>query len=97
VWELQPGDASPYHWHASEEEWLLVLAGSVTVRTPTGESVLEPWDVAAFTCGAAGAHQLRNDTGSTARLAWFATRSDPDVRVYPDDGSVIVVAGGEVL
>jgi uncharacterized cupin superfamily protein len=97
VWQLEPGDASPYHWHASEEEWLLVLAGTATVRTPKGETLLGPWDVAAFPCGAAGAHQVRNDTGSSVRLVWFATRADPDVRVYPEDGSVTVVAGGEVL
>jgi uncharacterized cupin superfamily protein len=97
VWELQPTEVSPYHWHASEEEWVLVLAGRPTVRTPAGESTLEPWDVAAFRCGEAGAHQLRNDTSETVRVAWFATRSDPDVRVYPDDGSVTVVVGGKVL
>jgi uncharacterized cupin superfamily protein len=97
VWELQPGEASPYHWHASEEEWLLVIAGTATVRTAKGEAVLEPWDVAAFTCGPGGAHQVRNNTDETVRLVWFATRSDPDVRVYPDDGAVTVVAGGEVL
>ena len=52
---------------------------------------------AAFLRGAAGAHQVRNDGGELVRLVFFATRSDPDVRVYPDDGSVTVVAGGEVL
>jgi hypothetical protein len=40
---------------------------------------------------------VRNDGGELVRLVFFATRSDPDVRVYPDDGSVTVVAGGEVL
>jgi uncharacterized cupin superfamily protein len=74
-----------------------VLAGTVTVRTPAEEIVLGPWDVAAFPCGEGGAHQVRNDTGTSVRLVWFATRADPDVRVYPDDGSVTVVAGGEVL
>jgi uncharacterized cupin superfamily protein len=97
VWELAPREASPYHWHAGEEEWLLVLRGRVTVRTPAGERTLEPWDVAAFVRGEAGAHQVRNDGDEPARLVFFATRSDPDVRVYPEDGAVTVVAGGEVL
>jgi len=97
MWDIPPGEASPYHWHASEEEWVLVIAGRPTVRTPAGESTLEPWDVAAFRCGEAGAHQLRNDTNETVRVVWFATRCDPDVRVYPDDGSVTVVAAGDVL
>jgi uncharacterized cupin superfamily protein len=97
VWELEPGQSSPYHWHASEEEWLLVIEGRPTVRTANGESTAEPWDVVAFTCGESGVHQLRNDTESTVRVVWFATRSDPDVRVYPDDGTMTVVAGGRRL
>jgi uncharacterized cupin superfamily protein len=47
--------------------------------------------------GREGAHQVRNETGEPVRVVFFATRSDPDVRVYPDDGAVTVVAGGEVL
>jgi uncharacterized cupin superfamily protein len=97
VWELAPGEASPYHWHAGEEEWLLVVAGRPTVRTPAGERELAPWDVAVFVRGAAGAHQVRNETGEPVRVVFFANRSDPDVRVYPDDGAVTVVSGGEVL
>ncbi|HZR96018.1 MAG TPA: cupin domain-containing protein [Gaiellaceae bacterium] len=95
--ELPPGEASPYHWHAGEEEWLVVLRGAVTLRTPAGERPLGPWEVAAFVRGEAGAHQLRNDGDETARVVFFATRSDPDVRVYPDDGAMTVVAAGEVL
>jgi uncharacterized cupin superfamily protein len=97
VWDLASGEASPYHWHAAEEEWLLVVRGRVAVRTPAGERSLGPWDVAAFVRGEQGAHQVRNDGDGPARVVFFATRSDPDVRVYPDDGAVTVVAGGEVV
>ena len=97
TWELEPGAASPYHWHASEEEWLVVLAGRVALRTPDGERLLEPWDCAVFPRGDLGAHQVRNDGDETARLVFLANRSDPDVRVYPDDGVTRVVANGKVL
>src|SRR5262249_46341894 len=60
LYELAPGQQSAYHWQGGEEEWLLVLAGAVTLRTPEGEQVLRPWDLAAFPRGAAGAHQVRN-------------------------------------
>jgi uncharacterized cupin superfamily protein len=36
----------PCHWHFGEEEWLLAVVGSPTLRTPEGERVLDPWDVA---------------------------------------------------
>ena len=97
MWELAPGESSPYHWHASEEEWLVVLSGRVTVRATDGERSLEPWDCAVFTCGEAGAHQVRNDGSEPARLVFVATHSDPDVRVYPDDGVIRVVARGVTL
>jgi uncharacterized cupin superfamily protein len=93
VYELAPGAASPYHWHVGEEEWLLVLAGTPTLRTPDGEQSLKPWDLALFRRGEGGAHQLRNDTEETVRAAFFSTKSDPEVAVYPDDGKIGVVAG----
>ena len=69
VYELAPGTRlAEYHWHFGEEEWLLVLAGSPTLRTPEGERVLEPWDVAVFVTGEAGAHEVRNDGGVAARF-----------------------------
>ena len=50
-----------------------------------------------FVRGEPGAHQVRNETDAVARIAFFATRSDPDGRVYPDDDEMTVVANGRVL
>jgi uncharacterized cupin superfamily protein len=94
VYELSPGTKiCPYHWHFGEEEWLLVVAGSPTLRTPEGERVLRPWDVAVFVRGEAGAHEVRNDTGAPVRVLLLSTASDPEVCVYPDSGKVGVFAG----
>jgi uncharacterized cupin superfamily protein len=70
-----------------------VLEGEPTLRTPDGEKRLRPWDVALFVRGEKGAHQIRNDTGSAVRAAFFSSVSDPEVAVYPDDGKVGVIAG----
>jgi len=94
VYELAPGErVCPYHWHFGEEEWLLVLAGTPTLRTPEGERVLRAWDVAAFVRGEAGAHEVRNDSDEPARVAMLSTASDPEVCVYPDSGKVAAFAG----
>jgi uncharacterized cupin superfamily protein len=93
LYELAPGEQSPYHWHYGEEECLICVAGAPTLRTPEGERVLQPWDVAWFVRGAAGAHQVRNDTDAPARVVMFSTCSDPEVCVYPDEGKVGVFAG----
>jgi uncharacterized cupin superfamily protein len=94
LYELGPGERMcPYHWHFAEEEWLIVVTGSPTLRTPEGERLLLPWDVAVFPRGPDGAHEVRNDMGEPARLVMLSTASDPEVCVYPDTGEVGVVAG----
>jgi uncharacterized cupin superfamily protein len=41
VYELPPGQAiCPYHFHWGDEEWLIVVAGTPTLRTPEGEAAL---------------------------------------------------------
>ena len=72
---------------------LLVVAGAPTLRTPEGEQVLKPWDVAVFRRGEEGAHQMRNDTDEPVRAVFFSTVSDPEVVVYPDEGRTGVIAG----
>ena len=38
VYELPPGQSiCPYHYELGDEEWLIVLAGRPTLRTPEGE------------------------------------------------------------
>src|ERR1700759_5072062 len=68
VYELDPGQASwPYHFELGDEEWLIVIDGELTLRTPDGERVLVAGDVACFPAGAAGAHAVRNHSKPTAR------------------------------
>lgn len=76
VYELPPDQAvSPYHYEEPAEEWLLVVSGSPTLRHPGGEEQLEPWDIVFFPAGPAGAHLVRNNSESTARVAMFSSTS----------------------
>jgi uncharacterized cupin superfamily protein len=93
IYDLPPGEAiCPYHFEWTDEEWLIVLAGRPTLRTPDGERVLEPWDTAVFVRGPAGAHQVRNVTETPVRVVLFSSVSDPEVVVYPDEGRTGVLA-----
>jgi uncharacterized cupin superfamily protein len=94
VYELPPGQAvCPYHYECGEEEWLLVLGGAPTLRTPDGEERLAAWDVACFPRGPEGAHQIRNETDAPARVAMFSTVVHPTATVYPDSDKVGIWTG----
>jgi uncharacterized cupin superfamily protein len=88
LYELPPGQAlCPYHYE-SEEEWLLVLQGRVTLRHPEGEDVLGPGDITAFPVGPAGAHKTTNDGAETVRMVMFATIDPIGYCVYPDSNKI---------
>jgi len=88
LYELPDGESScPYHYEY-EEEWLLVLEGSVVLRTPDGESTLARGDLACFQPGPAGAHKLTNRSGSSARMMMFSGSRLPAVSVYPDSDKI---------
>jgi uncharacterized cupin superfamily protein len=96
IYELAPGNASwPYHFEATEEEWLIVIDGELTLRTPEGEAVLRAGDLACFPAGAAGAHAVRNHTDAPVRYAMPSTNARfGGASIYPDSDKVAVRAPG---
>jgi uncharacterized cupin superfamily protein len=91
VYELPPGQAiCPYHYEYGEEEWQLVINGHPTLRHPEGSDRLDPWDVACFPAGPAGAHGVLNETEETVRVLMYSTVSSPAVSVYPDSDKLAV-------
>jgi uncharacterized cupin superfamily protein len=95
VYDLAPGQASsPYHYEY-DEEWLLVVDGTVVLRAPDGEHTLERGDLVRFPRGPAGAHRLMNRSDSPARTLMFSSARGLAVAVYPDSDTIGVFAGGE--
>ena len=89
MYELPPGQAvCPYHYEHAEEEWLLVLEGRPSVRTPDGTEQLNPLDIVFFARGPDGAHQVRNDTDETVRVLMWGSVVYPAVSVYPDSDKI---------
>jgi uncharacterized cupin superfamily protein len=100
MYELEPGDRLwPYHTHHANEEWMVVLRGAPTLRTPEGEQELTEGDVACFRRGKDGFHQVRNGTDAPIRVLMLSTLNAPDLVEYPDSGKVGArsVAGERVL
>lgn len=98
VYELPPGQSiCPYHYEFAEEEWLLVLSGTPTLRTPEGEHMLQPWDTVCFPTGEAGAHKVTNATDETLRVAMLSTKPRISACVYPDSDKVGVWPPGKLF
>jgi uncharacterized cupin superfamily protein len=94
LYELPPGQSiCPYHYEYGEEEWVLVLAGRPSVRTPEGTEQVEPFEVVFFPKGPAGAHQILNDTDEPARVLMWSTVVTPTATAYPDSDKVAVWTG----
>jgi uncharacterized cupin superfamily protein len=80
VFELPPGASTfPLHAHYANEELLVVLDGSPTLRTADGERGLVEGDVVVFRTGRAGAHRIDNRTDAAVRVLVVSTMIAPDV------------------
>ena len=65
--------------HHANDEWLLVVSGTPTLRTPEGEQELMEGDVACFLRGSDGAHQVSNGTEAPVRVLMLSTLIRPDI------------------
>lgn len=93
MFEIEPGWRGIYHIHHGNEELVLVIDGTPTLRTPEGERELRPGDIALFRRGADGAHSLANRSDRPARYVVFSSMVDPDVIEIPEADIVGAIAG----
>ena len=95
IYDLAPGrSSSPYHYEY-DEEWLLVVEGTVVVRAPDGEHALERGDLVRFPAGPDGAHKVMNRSEAPARTLLFSRARSPAVSVYPDSDTIGVFPGDD--
>jgi uncharacterized cupin superfamily protein len=82
---LKPGAASAQrHWHASEDEFVYVLAGEVVLCEDGGEVVMRAGDAAGFKAGVANGHCLINRSDRDAVYLEIGTRAARERAEYPD-------------
>ena len=89
LFALSPGQAAyPLHYHLGNEEMLVVIAGSPSLRTLEGERTLEPGEIVSFPRGESGAHQVLNRSDSEARVLLISEMNAPEVVVRPESGKL---------
>jgi uncharacterized cupin superfamily protein len=93
LYELDPGEAvCPYHWHAAEEEMLVVVSGRPSLRTSEGWRELETGEVVAFATGVEGAHQVANWSETPVRILLLSESKETEVCGYPDSRKIMADA-----
>ena len=83
---LAPGAGSALrHWHKTQDEFIYVLSGELTLVTETGEQQLLAGMCAGFPAGKPDGHRLVNRSGAPATYLEVGDRSVGDEVCYPDD------------
>nr|WP_166178829.1 cupin domain-containing protein [Altererythrobacter segetis] len=83
---LKPGGwSSQRHWHALEDELVVILSGEAVLVEDGGETVLRAGDVAAWPKGVQDGHHLQNrSVEDCVMIAISAGDSANDTGEYPD-------------
>lgn len=98
VYELDPGDSvCPYHYEQPDEEWLIVLGGTPTLRDPEGEHLLAPGDVVCFPEGPDGAHKVTNRSETLVRILMLSTKTPTALAIYPDSNKIGIWPPGKLF
>ena len=94
LFEVDPGgQAVPYHAHHANEELLIVLDGTLELRSPDGLRTVSRGSVVAFPAGPEGAHRLRNVSDAPARYLLVSTMRFPEVAEQLDTGTILAMKG----
>ena len=82
---LPPGAwSSQRHWHTTEDEFVYVLSGEVTLVTDAGAEVLRAGDAAGFKADDTNGHCLQNRSAADATVLEIGTRAADNVAYYSD-------------
>jgi uncharacterized cupin superfamily protein len=88
LYEFQPGQGMVFHYHVQREELLVVLAGTLALRTAEGWRDLPEGEVVVFLRGEHGAHGYENRSGQLTRVLVISEQNAPNLSVYPDTNEV---------
>jgi uncharacterized cupin superfamily protein len=95
---LNPGQYSfPYHFHRNAEELMMVISGSMTLRSPDGFEIINKGDIVFIETGDKGAHQFFNHTGEPCTYLDIRTFLGLDVVEYPDSGKINILPNVQVF
>lgn len=94
---LEPGAvASLRHWHLNEDEFAMVLTGTLTLAEDTGETQMGPGECAGWKAGVAVGHRFENRSDQAASFLVIGTRAPAEVATYTQVDMQVHIGGGAV-
>jgi uncharacterized cupin superfamily protein len=94
---LNPGQFSfPYHFHRNAEELMMVISGSMTMRSPDGFEIIGKGDIVFIETGETGAHQFFNHSTEPCTYLDIRTLIGIDIVEYPDSDKINVMPAYEI-
>ncbi len=98
VRKLNPGCLSfPYHFHRNAEELMMIVSGSMAVRSPQGFRIVGRGEIVFMEKGATGAHQFYNHTEAACTYLDVKSLLGLDIVEYPDSGKIMISPPGEAF
>ena len=93
---LEPGAKSSLrHWHAVEDEFLMVTQGVLMLHMDEGETEMLPGDCAAFPAGVENGHCVLNRSKETGAFLVVGSKAPREGATYPDLDFKAEIAGGK--
>lgn len=96
--KLNPGKYSfPYHFHRNAEELILILSGSMTLRSQVGFEIVNQGQLVFFEMGDTSAHQFYNHSNISCTYLDIKTTPGIDIVEYPDSGKINISPFKEIF
>lgn len=92
---LEPGSSSSdQHYHETQDEFIYVLDGVVSLHEGDQVTEMAPGDAASFKAGTPVGHCLENRSDQPVTYLVVGTRSGDDVVRYTTKDKVLTIKGG---
>ena len=92
---LEPGTiASLQHWHLNEDEFAMVLEGTLVLLEDGCDIPMEPGDCAAWKAGVPVGHRFENRSDAQARFLIVGSKAETEVATYTQVDMKAHIAGG---
>lgn len=93
---LEPGAvASLRHWHLNEDEFAVVLTGTLVLVEDEGDIPMGPGEFAGWKAGVANGHRFENRSDAPATFLIVGTKAPREVATYSDVDFRIEMEAGQ--